>query len=93
LSAHFSALAERYVAEAARHTSMSRSFVGNPSRNLGTGLSVHCTRLADLNTQSATTLRDLATDTGVGCRRNAASRGRPLRSGCRGASADGPGTQ
>lgn len=61
LSAHFSALAEGYTAEAKRHTSMSQSFVGNPSRNLATGMSVHCKRLAELNTQSATTLKELAT--------------------------------
>ena len=39
---------------------MSRSFVGNPNRNLGTGMSVHCKRLAELNTEAATTLRELA---------------------------------
>ena len=61
LAGHFTALAERYVAEAKRHTSMSQGFVGNPSRNLGTGMSAHCKRLADLNTQSATALRELAT--------------------------------
>ena len=61
LAAHFSALAGRYAAEAKRHISMSQSFVGNPSRNLGTGMSVHCKRLADLNTQSATTVRELPT--------------------------------
>jgi hypothetical protein len=60
LSAHFAALGDRYTAEAKRHTSMSQSFIGNPSRNLGTGMSVHCKRLADLNTQSATTARELA---------------------------------
>ena len=60
LATHFSALAERYTAEAKRHVSMSRSFVGNPSRNLGAGMSVHCKQLADLNTQSATTVRELA---------------------------------
>ena len=60
LSVHFSALANRYAAEAKRHTSMSQSFVGNPSRNLGTGMSAHCKRLADLNTESATTVRELA---------------------------------
>ena len=60
LSAHFSALADRYTAEAKRHVSMSQSFVGNPSRNLGTGMSVHCKRLAELNTESATTVRELA---------------------------------
>jgi len=61
LAGHFTALADRYVAEAKRHTSMSQGFVGNPSRNLGTGMSAHCKRLADLNTQSATALRELAT--------------------------------
>jgi hypothetical protein len=61
LAAHFTALAERYAAEARRHTSMSQGFVGNPSRNLGTGMSAHCKHLAELNTQSATELRELAT--------------------------------
>ena len=59
LSAHFAALADRYTAEAKRHLSMSQSFVGNPSRNLGTGMSAHCKRLAELNTQSATAVREL----------------------------------
>ena len=61
LAAHFTALADRYAAEAKRHTSMAQSFVGNPSRNLGTGMSAHCKQLADLNTKSATELRELAT--------------------------------
>lgn len=60
LGAHFTAVGERYAAEAKRHTSMAQRFVGNPSRNLGTGMSAHCKRLAELNTQSATTLRELA---------------------------------
>jgi hypothetical protein len=60
LSAHFNALADRYAAEAKRHISMSQSFVGNPSRNLGTGMSAHCKQLANLNTQSETTVRELA---------------------------------
>lgn len=60
LAAHFSALADRYTAEAKRHTAMSASFVGNPSRTVGSGMSMHCKRLAELNTQSATTLRELA---------------------------------
>ena len=60
LAAHFTALADRYGAEASRHMSMAQSFVGNPSRNLGTGRSAHCKQLADLNTQSATELRELA---------------------------------
>jgi hypothetical protein len=60
LAAHFTALADRYAAEARRHTSMAQSFVGNPSRNHGTGMSAHCKQLADLDTKSATELRDLA---------------------------------
>jgi hypothetical protein len=60
LAAHFTALEERYVTEARRHTSMAQSFGGNPSRNLATGMSAHCKQLADLNTQSATAVRDLA---------------------------------
>ena len=61
LAAHFTALSERYAAEARRHTSMAQSSVGNPSRNLGTGMTAHCKRLADLNTKSETAVRDLAT--------------------------------
>jgi hypothetical protein len=60
LSVHFAALADRYTAEARRHTSMAQSFVGNPSRHLGIGMSEHCRRLADLNMQSAATVRELA---------------------------------
>jgi hypothetical protein len=60
LAAHFSVLADRYAAEAKRHISMSRSFTGHPSRNLATGMSAHCERLADLNTQAASTVRELA---------------------------------
>jgi hypothetical protein len=60
LVAHFTALADRYAAEAKRHTAMAQSFGGNPNRNLGTGMSEHCKRLASLNNQSATTVRELA---------------------------------
>lgn len=60
LSAHFTALAERYAAEARRHTTMAQSYVGNPNRSTGGGMSIHCRRLAELNTKSATTLRALA---------------------------------
>ena len=60
LSAHFTALADRYAAEARRHTTMAQSYVGNPNRSTGGGMRIHCTRLAELNTQSATTLRALA---------------------------------
>jgi hypothetical protein len=60
LAAHFTSLADRYAAEARRHMSMAQSFVGNPSRNLATGMSAHCKQLADLNTKAATELRELA---------------------------------
>jgi hypothetical protein len=61
LGAHFAALAEQYTAGAKRHTAMSQSFGGNPNRNLGSGMSAHCKRLAELNMQSATTARELVT--------------------------------
>ena len=61
LRAHFTALGDRYAAEAKQHVSMSQSLIGNPSRTLGTGMSAHCKRLADLNTQAASTVRELAT--------------------------------
>ena len=61
LAAHFTALADQYAAEARRHTSMAQSFAGNPSRTLGTGMSAHCKQLAELNTQAAAELRELAT--------------------------------
>jgi len=60
LSAHFAALAERYTGEAKRHTAMAHALVGNRNRSVGSGSSMHCTRLAELNTQSAATLRELA---------------------------------
>ena len=60
LSAHFTALADRYAAEASRHTTMAQSYVGNPNRSTGGGLSMHCKRLAELDTQSAASLRELA---------------------------------
>jgi hypothetical protein len=60
LTAHFRALADRYAAEATQHTSMAHGFAGNPSRNFGSGMRAYCKRLADLNTQSATTVRELA---------------------------------
>jgi hypothetical protein len=61
LSGHFSALADQHDAESRRHMAMASSFVGNPNRNLGTGMSAHCKRLATLNAESAATLRQLVT--------------------------------
>ena len=60
LTAHFSALAERYAADARRHTAMAKAVSANPNRQTATGSSARYTHLADLNLQSATTLRELA---------------------------------
>jgi len=60
LAAHFKALADRYTADAKGHASMAQSFNGNPNRSLAAGMSAHCKRLGDLDTQSATTLKELA---------------------------------
>lgn len=60
LVGHFAALADRYAADAVQHTSMAQSYVGPPRGTLGIGMSVHCKRLAEMNTESATTLRELA---------------------------------
>ena len=60
LRSHFTALSGQYAAEAKRHISMSQSFGLNPNRTLGTGVSMHCKRLAELATASAATVRELA---------------------------------
>jgi hypothetical protein len=60
LGAHFAALAARDSADAQLHDAMSQSFGGNPSRQVSSGMSLHCKRLADLDRQSAATLRELA---------------------------------
>ena len=61
LSAHFTALADRYAADARRHTAMAQGFVAAPTRRVpANAASDHCRRLAQLNTQAAETLRELA---------------------------------
>ena len=60
LAGHLRGRADRYTAEEKREASMSQSFMANPGRNLGTGMSTHCKRLADLNSKFATTTRELA---------------------------------
>lgn len=59
LSTHFAALADRYTAEARGHTEMAKIFAANANRGAA-GASIHCACLAELNTQSAATLRELA---------------------------------
>jgi len=61
LSAHFSALAERYAREATRHDAMAQAFIASPIRRTPANTAAdHCKRLAGLNTQAANTLRELA---------------------------------
>jgi hypothetical protein len=60
LAAHFSALADQSASEAKQHETMSKAFGGNPSRQLGASLSVHCTHLAKLNREAAATLGQLS---------------------------------
>jgi hypothetical protein len=60
LASHFAALATVYAADAARHTAMSQSYVGNAARSLASGMTAHCRQLSELNTQAAATLRELA---------------------------------
>ena len=61
LSAHFTALADRYAREAARHDAMAQAFVAAPTRRTPANTAAdHCKRLADLNRESADTVRELA---------------------------------
>lgn len=59
---HFTALADQYAADAKQHDAMARAFIESPSvRIRAQSSSDHCKRLANLATQSAATLRELAT--------------------------------
>jgi hypothetical protein len=61
LAAHFAALADRYEADAKRHTAMAGAFIAAPTRRVAANSAAdHCKRLAQLNTESAKTLRELA---------------------------------
>jgi hypothetical protein len=61
LAKHFAALADRYTAEAASHTAMANAYTGNPSHPIGDNMRVHCTKLAELATESAKTSREMVT--------------------------------
>ena len=61
LSVHFAALADRYAADARRHTAMAQAFVAAPTRRTPANTAAdHCKRLATLDTQSSNTLREMA---------------------------------
>jgi hypothetical protein len=61
LARHFSALADRYDAEAAAHRAMASWYSGNPNHSLGGGMGLHCRKLAELATDSAKTAREMVT--------------------------------
>ena len=61
LAAHFAALADRYAADAKRHTAMAGAFIAAPTGRVpANNAAAHCKRPAQLNTDSAKTLRELA---------------------------------
>jgi hypothetical protein len=61
LGAHFAAVAEQYALDAKRHEAMARAFTAQPAgRTAAHSAADHCNRLAELNTQSAATLKELA---------------------------------
>jgi len=59
LSAHFTALAATYDSQARQHAAMAKGFAGNATHPMA-GMSDHCRRLADIATQEAATVRDIA---------------------------------
>ena len=60
LARHFTALADGYAADAARHKDMAAAYGSNPNRSVVTNVAPHCARLADLATQEATAAREMA---------------------------------
>jgi hypothetical protein len=61
LAGHFTALADRYRADAANHKAMGQSYKANANRAAVTSAADHCERLATLATDSANASRELAT--------------------------------
>jgi hypothetical protein len=61
LAKHFTALADKYDAEAAAHRLMASAYSGNPNHSLGGSMGVHCKKLAELATDSAKTAREMVT--------------------------------
>jgi hypothetical protein len=60
LAAHFDALADRYVADAANHKAMGQAYKANANRSSVTSAADHCDRLAKLAGDSAGAARELA---------------------------------
>src|SRR5262245_24397270 len=61
LAGHFTALADKYTAEAAAHTAMATAYGGNPNHSIAGSMGPHCRKLADLATASAKTAREMVT--------------------------------
>lgn len=61
LAKHFAALGNKYAADAAGHAAMASAYTGNPNHSLGGNMAVHCKKLADLATSSATAAREMVT--------------------------------
>ena len=59
LAAHFTALADRYTADAAKHKAMGQAYKSNANRSAATSAADHCVRLATFATESATAAREL----------------------------------
>jgi len=60
LAAHFDALADRYLADAANHKAMGQAYKANANRSAVTSAADHCDRLAKLANDSAAAARELA---------------------------------
>ena len=60
LARHFTALADGYAAEAARHKDMAAAYAGNPNRSVVTNIAPHCKRLGDLANEEASAAREMA---------------------------------
>ncbi|MGE0444095.1 MAG: hypothetical protein AB7P99_02625 [Vicinamibacterales bacterium] len=61
LSAHFAAQADRYAADARRHSTMQPAFSGNSKlAHMAASQAAHCKQLAERNSESAALLKELA---------------------------------
>lgn len=60
LAGHFTALADRYTADAAKHKAMGQAYKANANRSAATSAANHCERLTALATDSATAARELS---------------------------------
>lgn len=61
LAGHFTALADSYTADAARHKNMAQAYRASSPRSPAIGAAAHCDRLAKLATESAAAAREMAT--------------------------------